>query len=84
MRLIAIVFCLASFCLAARVMALRLSRPGSVVSAVHELDHRNGNQTYNSTAWPGVPTPQTPLDVWVFQEIIHETGPAVIVETGTY
>ncbi|MCP5115244.1 MAG: cephalosporin hydroxylase [bacterium] len=40
--------------------------------------------TFNNTFWRGVAVQKTPLDLWVFQEIIEETKPDVIVETGTF
>ncbi|HEX8822103.1 MAG TPA: CmcI family methyltransferase [Archangium sp.] len=33
--------------------------------------------------WMGVPIRKMPLDLWVYQELIHETRPDVIIETGT-
>jgi cephalosporin hydroxylase len=34
-------------------------------------------------AWLGVPTWKLPSDMWVYQEILAETRPELIVETGT-
>ena len=34
--------------------------------------------------WLGVPVWKTPLDMWVYQEIIYRTRPDVLVESGTY
>ncbi len=34
-------------------------------------------------SWLGVPTWKLPSDLWVYQEILHETRPDLIVETGT-
>lgn len=34
-------------------------------------------------AWLGVPTWKLPSDMWVYQEILAETRPDVVVETGT-
>jgi cephalosporin hydroxylase len=31
----------------------------------------------------GVPIVKNPLDLWVYQEIVHETKPELIIETGT-
>lgn len=39
--------------------------------------------TWGNTSWLGVPMQKCPLDLFVYQEIIYETRPAVIVETGT-
>ncbi len=36
------------------------------------------------TTWMGVPVHKSPLDLWVYQEIIWEVRPAVIIETGTW
>ena len=35
------------------------------------------------TTWMGFPCIKSPLDLWIYQEIIHETKPDLIVETGT-
>jgi cephalosporin hydroxylase len=39
--------------------------------------------TWRNTRWLGVPTEKCPLDLWIFQEIIHETRPDLIIEAGT-
>lgn len=36
------------------------------------------------TEWLGVPIQKFPLDLWIFQEIIYEVKPDLIVECGTY
>jgi len=41
------------------------------------------NNTWLTNTWLGVPAMQNPNDVWIMQEIITETKPDVIVETGT-
>lgn len=41
-------------------------------------------QTFNDTHWLGTEIQKTPLDLWVYQELIHELRPDLIVETGTY
>jgi cephalosporin hydroxylase len=40
--------------------------------------------TWNNTEWLGVPLWKNPLDLWVYQEILWEVKPALIIETGTY
>ena len=50
--------------------------------------HRNyvnnwWHRTVLNTDWMGVRAMKCPLDMWVFQEIMYETSPDVIVETGT-
>jgi len=34
--------------------------------------------------WLGVPVWKTPLDMWIYEEIIYRTKPDVLVESGTY
>ncbi len=55
-----------------------------VIDAFHRWYHGQDERTWNNSFWFGVPAMKTPLDLWVFQEIIHETRPDVIVEMGTY
>ena len=39
--------------------------------------------TWGRTFWLGIPTQKLPMDLWIYQEIIYETKPDVIIETGT-
>lgn len=50
----------------------------------HQIYYHASHQTWNETYWMGVPTLKCPLDMWVYQEIIYETRPDLIIETGTY
>lgn len=61
-----------------------LGQPERVVANYHKWYHRNGAATYNDTRWLGTATQKCPLDAWVFQEILFEAKPDVLVETGTY
>jgi len=45
------------------------------------FDHKESWQT---TRWLGVQLFKLPNDLWVYQEILHEVRPALVVETGTY
>jgi cephalosporin hydroxylase len=44
---------------------------------------RYSNLTWGNTMWRGVKTLRCPLDLWLYQEIIFETRPELIVECGT-
>lgn len=55
---------------------------GPVTAAFHILYHHR--QTFNNTYWLGTPVQKTPLDLWVYQEIIQELRPGLIIETGTF
>ena len=61
-----------------------LARPDQVIANYHRWYHRNGESTYNNTRWMGVTTQKCPLDTWIFQELLFEVKPDVMVETGTY
>lgn len=43
-----------------------------------------GWTTLRGSHWLGQPLLKTPLDLWVYQEIMHERRPIVILETGTW
>ena len=40
-------------------------------------------ETRADTRWLGVRTDKCPLDLWIYQEMLHELRPDLIVETGT-
>jgi cephalosporin hydroxylase len=54
-----------------------------VVRAFHRLFYRSGKQTWSNTSWLGVPAQKCAFDLWIYQELLHELRPAVIVECGT-
>jgi len=54
----------------------------AVIDAFHIVYHRR--QTFNNTYWLGTNVQKTPMDLWVYQEIVHELRPDLIIETGTY
>jgi len=56
-----------------------------VTENFHRLYYHSGH-TWNEghTRWMGIPCFQNPLDMWILQEIIFETRPSVIIETGTF
>lgn len=40
------------------------------------------NQFLHHTYYKGIPTCKNPMDLWVYQEIIHEVKPDIIIEIG--
>jgi cephalosporin hydroxylase len=54
-----------------------------VVRRFHDLYYGDPARTWNNTYWRGMRALKCPLDLWIYQEIIFETQPDVIVETGT-
>ncbi len=58
-------------------------QPRRVLESFHKIYYENPWRTWFRTNWLGVPVFKCPLDLWVYQEIVHERSPDVIVETGT-
>ncbi|HEV8240806.1 MAG TPA: CmcI family methyltransferase [Thermoanaerobaculia bacterium] len=56
----------------------------AAIERFHALYYHRGQQTWMNTYWLGVPTAKCPLDLWIYQEILAERRPDVIVEAGTY
>lgn len=56
-----------------------------IVSDIFHTMYYHSTHTWNGgiTTWMGVPVLQNPLDMWILQEIIFETKPDVIIETGS-
>ena len=42
------------------------------------------SDAWTDATWLGAQTLKNPLDLWVYQEIMVETRPELVVETGTY
>lgn len=56
----------------------------SIVDAFHALYYDEAASTWARTFWRGHLVLKCPLDLWVYQEILVETTPDLIVETGTF
>jgi len=52
------------------------------IRAFHDLFYTSG--AWGNTKFFHTPVRKCPFDLWVMQEIIFETRPEIIVETGTY
>jgi len=55
-----------------------------VVRDFHLLYFSSSKRTFRNTFWLGHQTAKCPLDMWVYQEIIAERRPDLIVECGTF
>ena len=57
----------------------------SIVDQFHRLyyDSSMFAKTWCNTFWFGIPITKCPLDLWIYQEIIFEVKPDIIVECGT-
>jgi cephalosporin hydroxylase len=54
----------------------------SAISRAHEVFYES--DAWTKATWLGKQALKNPLDLWVYQEIVVETQPELIVETGTY
>lgn len=50
----------------------------------HFYDAAKNGGTWKDTRWLGVEVEKNPLDLWVYQEIIHSLKPDLIIEIGTF
>ena len=56
-----------------------------LVERFHRLYYESGftGGTWQNTFWLGVPTQKCPLDLWIYQEMLFELRPDLILECGT-
>ena len=55
----------------------------AVVDQFHRLYYHSGGRTWKNTTFFGVAVRKTPLDLWLYQELLHEVRPDVLIEAGT-
>ncbi len=55
-----------------------------LIDQFHTLYYGRNEQTWGNSFWLGHQVLKCPLDLWTYQEILHEVQPELIIETGTY
>ena len=65
------------------VEGLKVDIKREIIDKFHDLYYSNKKETWLATKWRGVFVAKCPLDLWVYQEIIQDTQPDIIIETGT-
>jgi cephalosporin hydroxylase len=55
----------------------------ALVDQFHRLYYHSPKRTWQNTRFLGVPVWKSPLDLWLYQEMIHELRPDVLIEAGT-
>jgi cephalosporin hydroxylase len=55
----------------------------ALVDQFHRLYYHSSRQTWKDTRFLGVPVWKSPLDLWLYQELIPELRPDVLIEAGT-
>jgi cephalosporin hydroxylase len=63
---------------------LKARRAESTVERFHRLYYGHSGRTWKNTHWLGVPLQKCPLDLWVYQELLTEIRPELVVETGSF
>jgi cephalosporin hydroxylase len=64
-------------------MAAQRREHKAVVNDFLRLYQDRRRQTWMNTTWMGHRLWKCPLDLWIYQELIHRTRPELIIETGT-
>ena len=60
------------------------AEPGpNTLETFHRLFYDLGRQTWKRNEWLGPRAFKNPLDMWVYQELLHRVQPDLIVESGT-
>ncbi len=55
----------------------------TIIEQFQTLYYHSAETTWRDTWYRGVRIWKCPLDLWLYQEILHDVRPALIVETGT-
>ncbi len=63
-------------------LAAKLVTSGIAVNRFHRLYY--DSKVWVNTFWLGTKCEKCPLDLWIYQEIIHDLKPDLIIESGTY
>lgn len=74
-----------------RAIALKAGQPAPPAddepmerNAAGFLDMTYMTRVWESTFWRGHRALKSPLDLWIYQELLTEIRPALVIETGTY
>lgn len=59
-----------------------MSAEQAIMDQFHKL-YYNSYVWRNNSFWLGVPTQKCPLDLWIYQELLFELKPDLIIESGT-
>jgi cephalosporin hydroxylase len=55
---------------------------GDIPTKFHSLYYSSPDRTWKNTRWMGHRTMKCPLDLWIYQEILYEIKPDIVIETG--
>lgn len=74
---------LGEFIAAQRFSAEEKAEHARIIQDFTNLYYENKVQTWCNTKWRRVPIAKAPTDLWIYQELIEEIRPDLIIETGT-
>lgn len=60
------------------------AQAAATTRSFHLLYYDRRPQTWSNTSWLGTKVAKCPLDLWVYQELVHELRPSLVIETGTF
>lgn len=55
-----------------------------LTSNMHDWTQRHQHAVMHQTRYMGLPFRKSPLDAWIYQELLHEIRPNVVVEIGSW
>jgi cephalosporin hydroxylase len=55
-----------------------------ILNVYHKWSYNNADLTWQGVRWLGIQILKTPWDLWSYQQIICETRPDILIETGTF
>lgn len=55
-----------------------------VTDLFHLMFYHDPEKTWKNSTFMGIPVWKNPLDLWIIQEIIFQTKPDIIIETGSF
>jgi cephalosporin hydroxylase len=56
----------------------------NMIDAFHRYYYENSRDTWGNTKWLGTITLKNPADMWIYQEMLYESKPDVLIECGTF
>jgi cephalosporin hydroxylase len=56
----------------------------TITDSFHRLYYNVSRRTWKDTWYRGVLTYKCPTDMWIYQELINDLKPSLVVETGTF
>ncbi|NNN20464.1 MAG: cephalosporin hydroxylase [Acidimicrobiales bacterium] len=55
----------------------------TIIEQFQRLYYYSSQQTWRETYYRGCHVYKSPTDLWIYQEIVNEVGPSLIIESGT-